>query len=193
MRQVDQSELNVRPVDLNGLPQEFMNPGELDVLVALIRTVREPREVVEIGVNSGRTAAVILREVKDVEHYVGIDVPRDYVPGLPVQAGERPRIAGFHAEDDIRFDVIIPRRGSLDLRPADLGPVDLVFIDGDHSRAAVEHDTALAHAIVQPGGMVIWHDYSNDRVEVTEVLDQLVAAGHDITHVLGTWLAFERR
>jgi len=66
-----------------------------------------------------------------------------------------------------------------------------VFIDGDHSAAAVAHDSALAFAICQAGGVVIWHDYHTGlNVEVKPVLDRLAAEGRPITLVQGTWIAF---
>jgi Methyltransferase domain len=45
----------------------------------------------------------------------------------------------------------------------DHGRIDLVFIDGDHSREGVRQDTELAHAILAPGGAIAWHDPSPKR------------------------------
>lgn len=68
-----------------------------------------------------------------------------------------------------------------------------MFIDGDHSRAGVEHDTMLARAMVRPGGIIVWHDYHHfGTVDVRDVLDEMWQAGADIVHVEGTWLAYER-
>jgi hypothetical protein len=38
------------------------------------------------------------------------------------------------------------------------GPVDLVFIDGDHSEAGVRADWDGWHGFVEPGGAVVFHD-----------------------------------
>ena len=102
---------------------------------------------------------------------------------------ERP---GFLAASDPRFELIIRDCGSLELVPDDLPSCDAVFIDGDHSDAAVTHDSLLAAAIV-PQGIVIWHDANNGSVEVTQVLEHLRAQGWAIETVTGTWLAFCRR
>jgi hypothetical protein len=53
-------------------------------------------------------------------------------------------------------------------------------------------DSIWASQIVTHGGLIIWHDYGNPTVEVTDVLDELQREGRDIQHVAGTWLAFER-
>ena len=68
-----------------------------------------------------------------------------------------------------------------------------MFIDGDHSEEGVWHDAGLARGLVNPGGIVIYHDYHNlGTVGVRDVLNQLTADGHKLFHVEGTWLAFER-
>jgi predicted O-methyltransferase YrrM len=187
-----QSRLDVRPIDWAGLPRRYMNPGELEVLITLVRSV-SPRHVIEIGVNAGRTAKAILANVPGIECYTGIDVPLGYVPEKAVQRYEVPANPGELVKDDPRFHLVVRPRGSLDLTPQDLPLADAVFIDGDHGRVAVEHDSALAGAIVRPGGIIIWHDYHDlGTVDVKPVLDALHRDGRDIVHVEGTWLAFER-
>src|SRR5262245_41932315 len=150
----------ISPIDWTGLPRRFLHPGELEILIALMRLVRHPRRAVEIGVNEGRTAAAALRSLPDLECYIGVDVRPGYVPSCPVQRNERPARPGHYAERDPRFRLILGPRGSLDLMPHDLGgEADIMFIDGDHGCVAVEHDSALALDIVRPGGIIIWHDY----------------------------------
>lgn len=169
-----------------------MNPGELEVLIALVRSVA-PKCVIEFGVNTGRTAKAILANVPGIETYQGIDVTSDYVPSKKVQRNEVPADPGVMVRDDPRFELIVRPRGSLDLKATDLEPADAIFIDGDHGRAAVLHDTALAHQIVRRGGIIIHHDYHHlGTVDVAEVLEEFAAAGHKLFHVEGTWLVFER-
>lgn len=188
-----QSQLDVRPIDWSGLTKRFMNPGELEVLIALVRSVL-PKAVIEIGVNEGRTAKAILQNVDGIERYQGVDVEAGYVPAMKVQRNERPERPGWMAADDPRFELILRKRGSLDLEPRDLPECDVVFIDGDHGHAAVRHDIRLAEALVQPGGVIIYHDYHDlGTVDVKTVLEERAARGFQIQHVERTWLAFERR
>lgn len=179
--------------DLRGFPRRFVNPGELEVLIALVRSV-SPKAVIEIGVNEGRTAKAILQNVDGIERYQGVDVEAGYVPAMKVQRNERPDRPGWMAADYARFELILRPRGSLDLEPHDLAECDVMFIDGDHGHAAVRHDIRLAEALVQPGGMIIYHDYHDlGTVDVKTVLEERAARGFQIQHVAGTWLAFERR
>lgn len=188
----NKSQLDVISVDLSGLPMRYMNPGELEALIALVASSK-PKGVLEFGCNTGRTAMAILRNVQGIERYQGIDVPKGYIPAKRVQRDEVPDKPGELAADDSRFELILRPRGSFDLSASDLDPCDAVFIDGDHSRDAILHDTELARAVTRPGGIVIWHDYHDlGTVDVREVLDELHAAGAQIVHVENTWLAFER-
>jgi predicted O-methyltransferase YrrM len=171
-----------------------MNPGELETLIGLIKTVEAPRSIVEFGVNEGRTAKAILREIPGIRSYVGVDVVADYIPSKTVQRNEVPAHPGHMVANDKRFSLIVRRRGSLDLTANDLPAADAIFIDGDHGRETVIHDTALARAIARPGGIIIWHDFHDlGTVDVREVLHEFADLGQIITHVAGTWLAFERR
>lgn len=187
-----QTSFDIRPINWEGLPRRFLNPGELEVLIALVRSV-EPRHVIEFGVNVGRTAKALLANVPSIEDYTGIDVTPDYVPSKPVQRREVPLRPGELVASDPRFRLIVTPRGSLDLTAADLQPCDVAFIDGDHGREAVLHDTALAASVMRSGGIIIWHDYHDlGTVDVKSVLDAFYNSGHDIAAVAGTWLAFER-
>lgn len=153
----------------------------------------EARTVVEFGCNNGRTAAAILRNVATVDRYVGVDVPPGYNFTCKVQAKEIPAAPGELAIADGRFELLLRDRGTFDLVRDDLPGCDVVFVDADHSRAAVLNDRNLAKAIVRPGGVIVYHDDNGlEVVDVSKVLDDLAAAGADIVHVAGTWLAFER-
>ncbi|WP_292130935.1 class I SAM-dependent methyltransferase [Mesorhizobium sp.] len=170
-----------------------MNPGELEVLVALARSVA-PKTVIEFGVNEGRTAKALLANVKSIERYVGIDVPQGYVTEKIVQRNEVPSAPGRLALDDPRFRLIVARRGSHDLDFDDLPKADFAFIDGDHSDAGVRTDHALAMNRVRRGGMIVYHDYhARGTVDVKEVLEEKFVNGCDLKHVAGTWLAFWKR
>ena len=190
---VSQSALDVQPIDWTGLPTRWMPPGDLEPLIALVRSVA-PRHVIEFGVNVGRTAKAIMANVPGIERYTGIDVPLDYVPLLKLQLDNAVANPGEMVLSDPRFHLIVKPRGSLDLTVEDLEPCDAAFIDGDHGRAAVEHDSMLARALVRPGGIIVWHDYHGlGVVDVKAVLDEMHAAGNAICRVADTWLAFERK
>lgn len=190
---IAQSELEVAPIDWCGLPKRFLNPGEAEVLVALMRSV-QARRVVEIGCHDGRTAKLMLHNVPTIDRYVGIDVPPGYEFGCAVQKLEVPKRPGHYALEEKAFELILRPRGSFEVHPLELGEVDVVFIDGDHSALAVRHDTELARRVLRAGGLIIWHDYHDlGTVDVRDQLHAFVASGEARpVHVAGTWIAAER-
>jgi hypothetical protein len=56
-------------------------------------------------------------------------------------------------------------------------PLDLVFIDGDHSRAACRLDWDLWSPHVRPGGVVAFHDARGGDPGPTAVVGELFGAG----------------
>jgi predicted O-methyltransferase YrrM len=190
---IAQSELDVRPIDWCGLPKRFLNPGEGEVLAALMRSV-QARRVVEIGCNDGRTAKLMLRNVPTIDRYIGIDVPPGYEFLCSVQKNEVPARPGRHALEEKGFELLLRPRGSFDVHPVEIGEADVVFIDGDHSAPAVHHDTQLARRVLRPGGLIIWHDYHDlGTVDVRDMLHAFVMGGTARpVHVEDTWIAIER-
>lgn len=189
---VSQDSIRAAAIDWAGLSKRYINPGELECIVGLLQEVR-PRTMIEFGCNEGRTALVILRSVPSVEHYWGIDVPQGFTPAMRVQRGEVPKRPGHLVEHDPRFTLMLPMMGSRTLSADDLVEADAIFVDGDHSYDGVMHDTMLAWELIRPGGIIIWHDYSDlGTVDVREALHDLAEAGEVITHIEGTWLAFQR-
>lgn len=165
--------------------RKYMQPGEQDVLLALVGSIR-PHTMVEIGVNEGITAQAVLRHVPSIERYIGIDVNAAYQFEIPAQQSEHPNEPGALVKHDPRFQLVL--RG--DPMPSE---ADVVFIDGDHGKKAVLVDSIWAAAIVNHGGLIIWHDYGNPTVEVTGVLNRLDTHERELHHVSGTWLVFEQR
>jgi len=146
----------------------MLHRNELHNLLLLIG---DARSVLEIGVYHGLTARCVLQLKPQIRRYVGVDVLPSYKTGLPGQQKEVLVNPGSLAIGERRFQLVLRQRGSFDLRPADLLPkFDAIFIDGDHSRAGVENDTALAESLINSPGIIIWHDHGNPNAQVDEVL-----------------------
>ena len=168
----------------------YLNGDDTSIVVALVRSV-SPRVVVEIGTSIGLTARCILDRVPCIECYIAVDVPPDHEPTLSGQRKEIPPIAGIEAMSDPRFEVVIRNGGSAGLSKGDLPLCDAVFIDGDHSFKAVFSDSVVMRRFVRPGGVIIWHDYLNPEVEVTDALDYLYDETQwPIQLVERSWVAF---
>jgi predicted O-methyltransferase YrrM len=179
----------VRPALRDYFANPYLNREETGLVVSLMHEV-EPKIVIEFGVQLGRTAKVLLANLPSIERYVGIDVPHHFEPTLQNQKSEVPETAGLYARGDPRFDLMLCAEGSSGLQADDLPRCQAVFIDGDHSEAGASHDSDLARMLLQPPGVIIWHDYGNAAAEVTATINGLVRRGWPIRRIEGTWLAY---
>jgi len=173
----------------------WMTDLERTMVIALLMYTKA-ETVVEIGVQEGYLAFDVLKHLPQINHYYGVDLTLGSVSHLAIesQQGEIPgdKVGRLVAADS-RFRVIVRERGSLDIMIGDLPDCEAAIIDGDHSAIAVRHDTELATAAVESGGVIMWHDYGNIYCGVTEVLDELAASGRDIRLIENTNLAVELR
>ncbi len=127
------------------------------VLVDLVNEQCPASDVVvaEIGTASGYTAAHILKYCPQVKHLYAIDLKRpdpelDFLAGLP---GAELRLGHSH---EVAKD--FPD-----------GLLDLIFIDADHSEAAVRRDLAAWVPKVKPGGVIAGHDYGSHNHPGVEI------------------------
>lgn len=147
------------------------------------------KRCLEIGCNSGVTSAAILAGNKTIEAYIGVDL----APGKTwyLRAGETP---GCYALADPRFRLIQFEHGSRDILDGDIEPCDFVFIDGAHDYESVKYDTALAHALLAPGGIIAWHDYQNPQnMDVTKLIHEIndKPGVPEIVWVKSTWTCYK--
>jgi predicted O-methyltransferase YrrM len=184
-------ELFPRKYDTSGLPNRYFNPGELEAFLGLIESVKA-KTVVEFGVNNGRNPAAVFKNLPLVDLYVGVDVTPDYQTKMQVQRGEIPAVPGELVLGNPKFQLIVKPKGTFELTQKDLPKADAVFIDADHSRVGVLNDYALAKQILNPGGIIMFHDDNClPVVEVTQTLNELCENGAKIFHVKNTWIAYE--
>jgi predicted O-methyltransferase YrrM len=131
----------------------------------LLRELAEgKRRVVEIGVYEG-SSAVVLCEVlgADAELHL-IDPFGHHASALPPGWAARERATRrVVARAARRAGTSAPRvhwhtTFSVDAAREWTAPVDLVFIDGDHSEQGVAADWDAWHGFVAPGGAVVFHD-----------------------------------
>ena len=180
-------------VDATARDGKYADRHDRQILCALSRAFR-PQTVLEIGVNEGRTAELLLRTSPWIRSYVGLDVPHDYVPAMPTQKPEVPALgaAGQFAAHDPRFVCHLLSYGTCDLDPSWIGgPFNFVFIDADHSYEGVKRDTELACSVLcAAGGIIAWHDYHHELPGVVRYLNELEAVKHRIIHIAETRIAF---
>jgi predicted O-methyltransferase YrrM len=65
---------------------------------------------------------------------------------------------------------------------------DLIFIDGDHAEAAVEHDVTWARKLLAPGGVLACHDWDEDTCPgVRAALERILGVPPELTDTLAVY------
>jgi predicted O-methyltransferase YrrM len=102
-----------------------------------------------------------------------------YVKALPSQARSKVTLL---KSDSMKFD---PRSADLE------NSVELVFVDGGHTRDIIANDTQKSELMLSPSGIVAWHDFnSNIHSQVTDFILER-AKSNTIFHVQSTMIAFQ--
>jgi len=163
-------------------PSPWSAPGNqsysgLAFLVELGRFVAA-RRVFEIGTYNGATAWCLARNLGAAEVHT-LDLPVESEPTLELGVSDASNRVSFerrayevlplatgrvvqHWGDSATFD-FAPWRGS----------IDLVYVDGAHSRQYVRADSATALDLVRDSGAVVWDDYWRRIKGVQAILDEL--------------------
>jgi predicted O-methyltransferase YrrM len=139
-------------------PRPMHTDGEARLLRELAASARC---VVEVGVYEGSSSVVLVEAMKPeatlhlVDPYVetalragwrGVERATRRTVGRAAAAGGGPHL---------RWHVCTSEAAA---GAWDGGPVDLVFVDGDHTREAARLDWELWSSHVRPGGSVVFHD-----------------------------------
>jgi predicted O-methyltransferase YrrM len=165
-------------------PRTMHAPEEAAVLVELARGARV---IVEIGVYEGSSALELVRampaggELHLIDPFVdesGWALPAGW--GATETATKRVvarAAARREGAPAIRWHVERSQDVGRDWRG---GPVDVVFIDGDHSPPAVREDWEVWHPHVAVGGHVAFHDANGHSPGPSAVVDQLFHGGQPV-------------
>jgi predicted O-methyltransferase YrrM len=157
----DDVRLRAAAVGLGLIPPRTMHsPADAS---ALLDAARGARRVVEIGVYEGSSALLLLDHLgTDAELHLVDPFGRrpDALPeGWGASEWATRRLVARHARrradaPAVHWHVDL----SVDVASGWIEPVDLVFIDGDHSEAGCETDWLSWSPLVEEGGRVVFHD-----------------------------------
>jgi predicted O-methyltransferase YrrM len=132
-------------------------------LAGLLELVRPGDLAVEIGCDAGGVLWA-LRQA-GAGRVIGIDLPAaGYATGLPLEPHGAEIIVGDSHQEATRDKLA----GLLGGRP-----VDLLFIDADHTYQGVKRDFELYGPLVRPGGLVAFHDICHHHLFPDVRVDRL--------------------
>lgn len=151
---------------------------ELDELRALWRMCRRAvryEGILEVGCFAGRTSSLLAQFVQTLRRPVPLTFIDPFQPRFMGGVDMRTVRQTFtRCLGEIGTPYTLIEKRTIDTTPADLPErIDLLHVDGDHSKVAVETDLRLLLPLVRPGGIACFHDYGRDAFDVTEVVDDL--------------------
>ena len=131
------------------------NMSEITAFVDYARRI-EPRVVCEIGVQDGGTNFILSRALGTVTTIVGID--------LYVSLKSQLR---FYRRGDVALHIIEGSSQAADThrklqRVLGSRPIDVLFIDGDHTYEGALRDFSMYSPLVRAGGLIAFHDIVED-------------------------------
>lgn len=138
---------------------------ELLCLAALVKNAGAG-QVFEIGTYDGRSSRAMAMNLPEQGRLFTLNLP----PGQDVnEAAERTVDSSLNVKvtsgqrflatpEAARIEQVFGDSATFDFGPFE-GRMDLVFIDGSHTRAYAESDTEIARRLVKAtGGWIVWHD-----------------------------------
>ncbi len=143
----------------------FLFPGELFLIQALVQSLKDDAVVVQIGAGVG-TGSLGMVEMKPSIKAYTVDISE----GGPFGGLENERNA--FAETGLTCPVQILGDSQEVWRNWN-DPIDLIFIDADHSASGLQRDMDGWLQFVKPGGYALFHDYQSvNWAAVTDTVDK---------------------
>ncbi len=178
--------------------------SELAILSALAAGCREGSTLFEIGTFDGRTTLNLALNAPGTCRIYTLDLPPDQAPKYQLADGERHMVEKLapgsryeqyrskHSAEISRIHQLHGDSATFDYSPYK-GSCSLVFVDGSHSYDYALSDTRAAMALVEAGGVIIWHDYGIWE-GVTKALEELEQREHfGLRNIRGTSLVIWRK
>lgn len=118
-----------------------------------------PKRTMEIGVFEGRTTLWMLDSYKSIEHHIAIDPFRgNYEVSDDVLDLVRDRFVDNLDQCAHKSKVEFHECRSVDVLNKIDGPLDFIYIDGDHTSSSVLEDLVRSFQIIRPGGVILLDD-----------------------------------
>jgi predicted O-methyltransferase YrrM len=145
-----------------------VNPGDQRALYYIARALR-PRSILEVGTHVAASTGILALALRHngaqstgaAPRLVTVDIMdvNDPIRGAWKRIGcdQSPSqfVHSIHVEDIVTFVT----RSATDYLSSSREKFDLIFLDGDHSATGVYQEIPAAIALLNPGGLILLHDY----------------------------------
>lgn len=139
---------------MSELPPGYLLGTDEPVLANLAKQVPDGGTILEIGTASGRSISILRDNSKNAKLYT-IDIQDKIdIPGVTCIEGDSKKV---------EWDK----------------PIDLLWIDGNHTDEYVKNDIERFSPFVKPGGIICGHDYTGSNCTVWRYVNQLIKDSPD--------------
>lgn len=146
--------------ELLGSGNVVQKPKELWILIQAIQAISVKR-ILEIGTANGGTLKFFEQAAGLGGKIVTVDAARgDVVENLPVDFSNPLcdlQLIGGYSQASETIEKVKTALGE--------GPIDFLYIDGDHKYESVKADFDNYHGLVRPGGIIGFHDINHPPVK----------------------------
>jgi predicted O-methyltransferase YrrM len=149
-----------------GILRPYQNRSEIRAAIDRIAALR-PKSIVEIGTARGGTLFLLSLAAASGATIVSVDLPGGmYGGGYPAW-----KTYFFKWMIGPALTLKLVRRDSHDPRTVEIvrgnfeGPIDVLFIDADHSYEGVKRDFHLYKDLVRENGVILFHDILENRFD----------------------------
>jgi predicted O-methyltransferase YrrM len=155
----------------------FTNKRELKALYQLAAACPHGTVALEIGSYLGASSCYIAAGLAQVNGYL---ICVDTWNNETMPEGERDTFAEFQKNTSgLQHRITTIRKRSEEISNDEIrSPLNLVFIDGDHSYAGVKNDFECVQKWILEDGIIAFHDFSHHNFEgVSRVIGEALASG----------------
>jgi len=133
-----------------------------------------PHRVLELGTHIGMSTCYIAKALKangggEITTVDIIDVNSDAGAWRRVGLAKPP--SGIAADLGLADIITFLATPGADYLERDTGTYDLIFLDGDHASSAVYNEVVKALGMLNPGGLILLHDFFPDGVRLFDNLE----------------------
>ncbi len=167
--------------------------------LAVVMKNAQPKVALEIGTSSGMGTALMAVNAPESMVYTLNIPPEEILAGqggkLTTIALEKEKIGAIYRERGLKnIEQIYANSESWS---PNIGNIDVAFVDGCHDTEFVYNDTLKILKNMQPGGFILWHDFSPELVKrydwihsVCLGVERLFQHGylnHEMFHIRDSW------
>lgn len=141
--------MELEELDKKARPGAF-STFDMEVVVPEVEKLKPGQVYLEVGVDKGKSLSVARMVAKDGVEVFGVDLQND------------PRVAGTHFLHGNSIDFVLSQ------------PVNVLFIDGDHSYEGCKADIDHWYPQMAKNGVMLFHDADATSPGVVQAIEEFV-------------------